>query len=56
VHRGWDEYLQTGDGTLASQLFFTVQTELWLRARDAVAAPEAIVPAFEHGAREHALS
>jgi asparagine synthase (glutamine-hydrolysing) len=56
VHRGWEEYLQTGDGTLASQLFFTMQTELWLRARDAVAAPEAIVPAFEHGAREHALS
>jgi asparagine synthase (glutamine-hydrolysing) len=56
VHRGWEQYLQSGDGTLASQLFFTVQTELWLRARDAIAAPEATVPSFDYGARQHALT
>jgi asparagine synthase (glutamine-hydrolysing) len=31
-HRGWEQYLRTGDGNIGVQAYFTLQTELWLRA------------------------
>ncbi|HJU88926.1 MAG TPA: asparagine synthase-related protein [Gemmatimonadaceae bacterium] len=58
VHRGWENYLRTGDGTLATQLYFTIQTELWLRARESAPAPpqDDGVSTSDYGARVHALS
>lgn len=34
LRRRWDDFLRSGEGNLGLNLYLTLQTELWLRARD----------------------
>ena len=39
LRQGWRDWRATGDGNLGVALFLTVQTEFWIRARDAASRP-----------------